>query len=723
MIFLTRSTLFLFITLCIINGLASSDSGLTWDEAYDKALSLVNQMSLEQKVGLTTGMGWEKTLCVGNTYASENPDFPSLCLQDSPMGIRFGNNVTAGVSGITAAASFDKTAIRQRGEYMGKEFRAKGVHYQLGPSIDIMRSPQSGRAWEGFGEDPWLSGVAGRETILGIQSQGVAATAKHYVGNNQETNRTTSSSNIDKRTLHELYLWPYARAVEAGLAAVMCGYNLADGEYACENSYILNTVLKGELGFRGPIMSDWGATHSTAKAANAGLDMTMPGDILMGDGLTFFGSNLTKAVNDGEVSEARITDMALRIAASYYKMKQDEDFPKTTINTFVRSAAPEILVQENHSELVREMGAAAVVLLRNEDEILPLSTHTHKKIALIGSNAGPIPQGLNGCPDQSCGKGHLAVGWGSGTADFPYLVTPFDGITARVGENIEIVHNFNDYDLEEVQSLAYEADIAIVFVMADAGEEYIIVEGNNDRKNLSLWNNGDNLIEAVAEVSENVIVVINSVGPVLMPWIDNENIKAIVWPGLAGQESGNSLADVLFGDVNPSGRLPYTIAKKQDDYPAHISSEAQIEYTEKLLLGYKYFDAKEISPLFEFGFGLSYTQFKYDRLKTVVNGKEDNTRVTTSISITNVGETDGAEIPQAYLSFPQYTNEPPKLLRGFEKVFLRAGEKKRVDFVFTKNDLSFWDEESEEWKLAKGEFAVYIGASSRDIRESSSFTI
>ncbi|KAG2227455.1 hypothetical protein INT45_007480 [Circinella minor] len=723
MTFLTRSTLFLFITLCIISGLASSDSELTWDEAYDKAFSLVNQMSLEQKVGLTTGVGWEKTLCVGNTYASENPDFPSLCLQDSPMGIRFGNNVTAGVSGITAAASFDKTAIRQRGEYMGKEFRAKGVHYQLGPSIDIMRSPQSGRAWEGFGEDPWLSGVAGRETILGIQSQGVAATAKHYIGNNQETNRTTSSSNIDKRTLHELYLWPYARAVEADLAAVMCGYNLADGEYACENSYILNTVLKGELGFRGVIMSDWGATHSTAKAANAGLDMTMPGDILMGDGLTFFGSNLTKAVNDGEVSEDRVTDMALRIAASYYKMKQDEDFPKTTINTFTRSAAPEILVQENHSELVREMGAAAVVLLRNEDEILPLSTHTPKKISLIGSNAGPIPQGLNGCPDQSCGKGHLAVGWGSGTADFPYLVTPFDGITARAGENIEIVHNFNDYDLEEVQSLAYEADVAIVFVMADAGEEYIIVEGNNDRKNLSLWNNGDNLIEAVAEVSENVIVVINSVGPVLMPWIDNENIKAIVWPGLAGQESGNSLADVLFGDVNPSGRLPYTIAKKQDDYPAHISSEAQIEYTEKLLLGYKYFDAKGISPLFEFGFGLSYTQFKYDRLKTVVNGKKDNTRVTTSISITNVGEIDGAEIPQAYLSFPQYTNEPPKLLRGFEKVYLQAGEKKTVDFVFTKNDLSFWDEESEEWKLAKGEFTVYIGASSRDIRGSSSFTI
>ncbi|KAI9491545.1 glycoside hydrolase superfamily [Zychaea mexicana] len=703
---------------------AASDNTLTWDDAYTKARSIVHRMSLEQKVGLATGMGWEKTLCVGNTYASTNPNFPSLCLQDSPLGIRFADNVTAGVSGITAAASFDKVAIRQRGEYMASEFKAKGVHFQLGPSVDIMRAPQSGRAWEGFGEDPWLSGVAGRETITGIQSQGVIATVKHYIGNSQETHRTTSSSNIDKRTLHEVWTWPYARAVEAGVGAIMCSYNLVDDTYACENDYILNTVLKNEMGFRGLVMSDWGATHSTVESANAGLDMTMPGDILMGDGFTYFGANLTKAVQDGQVSDDRVTDMALRITAAYYKMRQDEGYPDTTLNTFNRSEAPEVLVQGDHATFVREIGAAGVVLLRNQDNILPLKTSDLKKIALIGSHAGPIPQGLNGCPDQSCGRGHLAMGWGSGTADFPYLITPTDGITARAGGNLKLVHTYDDYDLDGARELAADADIAIVFAMADAGEEYIVVNGNNDRQNLSLWNNGDNLIQAVSEVNDNVIVVINAVGPVLMPWIDHENIKAVVWPGLAGQESGNSLADVLFGDVNPSGRLPYTIARNKDDYGAHISSDAELDYSEKLLVGYKWFDAKGIDPLFEFGYGLSYTNFEYSGLSARVTRKQGaGAQVIASITLSNTGDRDGAEIPQAYIAFPKSAGEPPKLLRGFQKVFLQAGEQKAIDFEFTEKELSVWDEESEMWKHSEGEFTVHIGASSRDIRASASFII
>ncbi|KAI9265146.1 glycoside hydrolase superfamily [Phascolomyces articulosus] len=729
MTFLTRSTFFFLILSSVFNALvissdgdSSGDGSLTWDQAYDKAKSIVSRMSLEQKVGLATGMGWEKTLCVGNTYASIDPDFPSLCLQDSPLGIRFADNVTAGVSGITAASSFDRSAIRQRGEYMGKEFRAKGVHFQLGPSIDIMRSPQSGRAWEGFGEDPWLAGVAGRETIIGIQSQGVIATVKHYIGNNQETNRTTSSSIIDKRTLHEVWLWPYARAVEAGVGAVMCGYNRFDGIYACENDYILNTVLKNELGFRGPVMSDWGATHSTIKAANAGLDMTMPGDILMGDGLTFFGPNLTKAVHEGKVSEERVTDMSLRIAASHFKMMQDKNYPKTTLNTFNRTDAPVVLVQDDHDRLVREMGSASVVLLRNEDEILPLG-NDFKKIAIIGSNAGPIPEGLQGCPDQSCGNGHLAMGWGSGTADFPYLVTPIDGIKARMEDEINVVHTFDDYDLDRAKDLASSADVSIVFAMADSGEEYIVVDGNNDRMNMSLWHNGDKLIEAVSEASDNVILVINSVGPVLMPWIENKSIKAIVWPGLAGQESGNALADILFGDVNPSGRLPYTIAKNAEDYPAHISTHSEVVYSEKLLVGYKYFDAKDIKPLFEFGYGLSYTKFEYDDISVVAERNGANTKVVTSITINNVGSVDGAEIPQAYITFPPSAGEPPKLLRGFEKVYIKAGDTKTVNFEFTDVDLSTWDEESEKWKLAEGQFTVHVGASSRDIRASIPFTI
>ncbi|KAI8149939.1 beta-glucosidase [Fennellomyces sp. T-0311] len=716
---LTQSALLLLGTAC---SFTLARDPLTWDKAYGKAKDVVDRMTLEQKVGLTTGIGWEKTLCVGNTYPSINPDFPSLCLQDSPIGVRFGDNVTAGVAGITAAASFDKVAIRQRGEYMGKEFRGKGIHMQLGPSVDIMRAPQSGRLWEGFGEDPYLSGVAAAETVIGVQDQNVIATVKHYIGNNQEVHRTTESSVIDKRALHEVWLWPYARAVEAGVGAVMCSYNKVDGTYACENDYTLNTVLKGEMNFKGLVMSDWGATHSTVKSVNSGLDMTMPGDILMGDGYTYFGPNLTQAVKNGEVSEARVTDMALRIAAAYFKMGQDKEFPATALDTFHRDKAPQVPVQDGHATLVRKMAAAGTVLLRNEESILPLKKKM-KKIAIIGSDAGPNAEGINSCEDRACNRGTLLMGWGSGTVDFPYVITPKEGIEARLEEDTEIVYTYNDWDTEAAAKLAADADIALVFANSNSGEEYLTVEDNNDRKNLTLWNNGDNLIQAVADANENTVVVIHSVGPVLMPWIENSNIKAIVWPGLPGQESGNSLADILFGDVNPSGRLPYTIAKRDSDYPAGISQASTIVYEEKLLVGYKWFDAHGIQPLFEFGFGLSYSQFEYGNLKVKVKGNTNDPRVIASITIRNIGDYDGAEIPQAYITFPETAGEPPKLLRGFEKVYLDKGDRKKVDFEFTKMDLSIWNEQSADWMVPRGDFMVHVGASSRDIRASASFAI
>lgn len=269
-------------------------SVLSWNEAYRKAASLVSQMSFDQKIAIVTGIGWAQGLCSGNTHTI--PHFPSLCLQDGPLGIRAANNVTSGVSGINAAASFDKKAIRARADYIGKEFRAKGVHVQLGPAMNMMRSPKSGRAWEGSGEDPYLAGVVAAESIQGVQNQGVTATAKHFILNEQELNRFTSSSVVDKRSLHEIYLWPFARSVEAGVGSVMCSYNKVNGTHACENDYLLNTVLKGELGFKGFVMSDWMATPSTVKAVNGGLDMTMPGDITLGSGDSYFGKNLSDAV-------------------------------------------------------------------------------------------------------------------------------------------------------------------------------------------------------------------------------------------------------------------------------------------------------------------------------------------------------------------------------------------------------------------------------------------
>ncbi|KAI9318058.1 glycoside hydrolase superfamily [Dichotomocladium elegans] len=707
---------------------AENGGVLSWEEAYTKASRLVGQMSLEQKVNITTGTKWRRTQCVGNTYAvTGGPEFPSLCLQDGPLGVRWGDNITAGVAGITAASSFDKKAIRDRGAYMGREFRGKGIHVQLGPSVDILRAPNAGRIWEAFGEDPYLQGVAGAETVIGIQSAGVIATAKHYILNNQETQRKNSTSNVDERTLHEIYLWPYARMIEAGVGSIMCSYNMIDSVWACENEYTLNTVLKGELGFKGFVQSDWGATHSTALAVNSGLDMTMPGDIIMGDNYTYFGPNLTAAVEHGDVPESRVTDMATRIVAAWYKLGQDKDYPPIAVDINNRTAAPEVLVAGDHAKYVRSMGAAAAVLLKNDDNTLPLSADSLKKIAIIGSDASDDPNGPNSCVSRGCSNGTLAMAWGSGTADFPYLITPYDGIRARLDSSVEIVSTFWDWDPAAAAELAKGSDVALVFSNADSGEEHIIVDGNvGDRNNLTLWHNGDALIEAVAEVHENVVVVIHSVGPVLMPWIEHPNVKAVLWAGIPGQETGNSLGDVLFGDVNPSGRLPYTIARNIEDYNVIVKNETvvSLEYTERLEVGYRHFNAKGITPLFEFGYGLSYTQFEYGEVTLNTNHKHKNgILATVTVQVRNVGEVHGAEIPQAYVTFPESAGEPPKQLRGFEKVYLKKGQSAKVSFEFTKTELSIWDTKRHAWVVPEGEFSVHVGASSRDLRGSVTFTL
>ncbi|KAL0097808.1 glycoside hydrolase family 3 protein [Phycomyces blakesleeanus] len=718
---LTSSALILLVACASASKSKSGVDLLTWDAAYVKANKLVSQMSLKQKVDVSTGVGWGVGACVGNTYPVTNPDFPALCLQDAPLGVRGVANTTSGVSGINAAASFDKKAIRERGEYMGKEFRGKGVHVQLGPAMNMMRNPKGGRGWESFGEDPFLSGVAASETILGIQSQGVTATAKHYIANDQEVNRNYASSNLDDRTLHEVYLWPFARSVEAGVGSVMCSYNKVNEVYACENDVTLNKVLKEELGFRGFVQSDWAGTHSTESTVK-GLDMTMPGDITFNSNDSYFGKNLTDAVEAGTVSEERVTDMTLRIVATWYKHRQDENYPEVSFDYFRPELTKFVDVQEDHHILVREMGGASTVLLRNKDNTLPLKSST-KSIALIGSDAGPNPWGFDSCVDQGCSNGTLAQGWGSGTAIYPYLITPLDGISSRAGKGVKVVSSLDDFDLTKAAETAKGADIAFVFSNADSGEEYIDVDGNiGDRKNMTLWHNGDNLITAVADANKNTVVVIHSVGAVLMPWINHPNIKAVVWPGLPGQESGNSLADVLFGDVNPSGRLPYTIAKEESDYPVPIDSDLEVDYTEKLEIGHRWFDQNNIEPLFEFGFGLSYTNFKYSGLSVKVSNKK-TLKVEASLSVRNTGGVDGAEVVQAYIEFPESANEPPKILRGFEKVSIKKNKTSKVSFEFTKTELSIWDVDSQTWVVPSGKFTLHIGASSRDIRQTATFVL
>lgn len=714
-----------------------------WKTAYEKARTAVAKLSLNEKVNLATGVQWRKGVCVGNTPAISSINFPGLCLQDGPLGIRYADKITAFPAGINAAATFNRTLIRQRGADMGAEFRGKGVHVALGPAMNVQRVPAGGRNWEAFGADPYLNGEASYETIIGIQSQGVQACAKHFINNEQEHYRESSSSNVDDRTEHEIYLLPFLRSVQANVASVMCSYNQLNGTWACENDKMLNGVLKGEFGFPGYVTSDWWATHSTT-SVNAGLDMTMPGDQTYESGTTYFGNNLVQAVNQGRVNQSRIDDIALRILAGWYLLKQDSGFPSVNFNSWnVNGAGAQHLdVQGNHKQTVRAIGAASTVLLKNVGNALPLKNP--KTLGIIGNGAGPGSKGMNGYEDRAGNDGVLGMGWGSGTVEYPYLITPLDGIKSRAGSGTTVSSSLSDTDLNAAASAATGKDYAIVFITSDGGEGYLTVEGHaGDRNDLKAWHNGDALVARVAEANTKTIVVVNSVGPIEMePWINNANIVAVVWSGLPGQEAGNALADVLFGDYNPSGRLPYTIAKSVNDYSAKVLSNSNtqvptISYSEGLFIDYRGFDRGTVEPRYEFGFGLSYTTFSYAGLQvsgsaggvtipsgpgTSLDPKLHEKTVTVTFQLTNNGTIAGHEIPQLYIGLPTSANAPPKSLKGFDSVYLTPGQTKTVTMQLSRFDLSIWDTGAQRWVVPSGSTSIQVGASSRDIRLRGSVT-
>ncbi|KIM33816.1 glycoside hydrolase family 3 protein [Serendipita vermifera MAFF 305830] len=720
---------------------SGSDANSKWDAAYAKANAALASYNLTEKVTLATGAGWQVGPCVGNIPAIPAQGFPGLCLQDSPLGVRLSTESSAFPAAINVAATFNRDLMYKRAVAMGQEFRGKGVNVALGPMMNMMRAPTGGRAWEGWGGDPFLAGAGSEETVKGIQSQGVQACAKHWLNNEQEHYRDTSSSNVDDRTQHEIYAAPFLKAIRAGVASVMCAYNRVSNTYSCSNSDLLNGLLKTDLGFRGYVQSDWWATHATTDAL-AGLDMTMPGNKVYGNAPdSYFGEELVAAVQNGTIPESRVNDMATRILAAFYLTNQDEGFPATNLYSwnFTDPRNQHVNVQGDHASIIRQIDGASTVLLKNKGS-LPLKKP--RTMAIIGSDAGPNPDGPNACADRGCNTGTLAMGWGSGTAEFPYLVDPLSAITTHASaDGTAITSSLSDSDLAAAASAASGKEVAIVFINSDSGEAYITVEGNaGDRNDLYAWHGGDALVQAVAAVNPNTIVVVHASGPVLMEaWIDHPNITAVLWPGLPGQESGNGLVDVLYGAVNPSGRLPYTIAKQRSDYPADVlytSSDAipQVDYTEGLYIDYRWFDKKNIAPRFEFGFGLSYTSFKYSALAVWPYALKGGPRASTDESlhqniatvtfiIKNNGPLDGTEIPQLYLKFPDSANSPPQVLRGFDSVFLRKGQTKVVSFDISRYDISVWDTNKQKWVIPSGKFGVSIGASSRDERLSSSLVL
>ncbi|KAF2837832.1 glycoside hydrolase family 3 protein [Patellaria atrata CBS 101060] len=610
-----------------------------WSESYAKAVRLVTNMTLAEKVNITAGTGIFMGRCVGNTGSAPRVRFPQLCLQDGPLGIRNTDHNTAFPAGITVGATWDKDLMYARGAALGEEFRGKGVNIALLPSVGPLgRKPRGGRNWEGFGSDPVLQGIAAMLTIQGTQEQGVIATIKHLIGNEQEMYRMYNpvqpaySANIDDRTLHELYLWPFAEGVRAGVGSVMCAYNAVNGSASSQNSYLTNKILKDELGFQGFYMTDWLAQISGVAAALAGLDMSMPGD----GSIPLFGNSywmydLSRAVLNGSVPVSRLNDMVTRIVAAWYQMGQDQDYPEPNFSTNTQDRegplypgaviSPRGVVNEfvdvkgSHAEVARAIARDAITLLKNEDNVLPLSTNTSLRV--YGSDAQANPDGINSCSDRGCNKGTLGQGWGSGTANYPYLDDPISAIRRRASS---VTYSSSD-TFPLIQDPVSENDVALVFINADSGENYITVEGNpGDRTTagLQVWHNGDELVKAAANAFDTVVVIVHTVGPILMEdWIELHSVKAVLFAHLPGQEAGDSLTDILFGDVSPSGHLPYSLVRREDDLPASTQlrgfaiGQPQDTYTEGLYIDYRYLLAQNITPRYAFGHGLSYTTFSF----------------------------------------------------------------------------------------------------------------
>lgn len=645
-----------------------------WEKSYQKATEMVQRMTLMDKVNVTTGTGWAQDMCVGNTAPANTAGFPALCLQDGPLGLRFTDNSSAFPAGVTVGATWNKDLMYKRGKAHGSEAKGKGINVILGPAMGPFgRMPAGGRNWEGFGPDPVLQGAAASQTIKGIQDAGVIATAKHFIANEQEHFRqpyewglpNSISSNIDDRTLHELYLWPFAESVRAGVGSVMCSYNMVNNSYACGNSKLMNGILKDELGFQGFVQSDWLAQRSGVASALAGLDVTMPGDGLRWkDGKSLFGPELTKAVLNKSVPVERINDMATRVVAAWYQLGQDNttdwpppppngtggpnfsswthdrigrihhdsDDPTTgVVNQFVK-------VQDDHNKIARQVAAEGTVLVKNENNTLPLSRkggtpappNKKYRVGIYGSDADINPHGLNVCPDRSCNDGTLASGWGSGAVEFPYLVSPKQALSASFSNKSVILTSTPTNEIPPRDApLAAVAkpenqDLCLVFAGSISGEGFESWDGiRGDRNDLHLDNDGDALINNIADSCAGpVVVVIHAVGPVVMEaWIEHSNIRAILLANLPGEESGNALADVLFGDVDASGRLPYTVGKTLEDYgpggqvlyyPNGVIP--QQDFNEGLLVDYRHFDANKIVPRYPFGYGLSYTAFEFSNL-------------------------------------------------------------------------------------------------------------
>jgi beta-glucosidase len=713
----------------------------TWDEAIAMAKAFVTQLSLEEKCNMTGGVAGP---CVGNVFPVPRLNFNGMCYQDSPSGVGDGVlHSTAFAAGIHIAATWDRDLFYQRGAAIGKEFQGKGVHFALGPMMNIDRNARHGRNWEGFGSDPYLSGENAYGYVIGLQDQGVVATAKHYICNEQETNRVSMTSDttngahpysayLDDKTIHEIYLWPFAASVAAGVGSIMCSYNQVNGTQACENNKTLNGLLKGELGFSGNVMSDWGATHSGAPSALGGLDIDMP------RGGNYLGYALLDAVKNGTVPESRVNDMAIRIMTPYYLLGQDQGYPSLDLD---RDATGDNYMNN------RQVASAGMILLKNTNNALPLNGPNDTYLYIYGAAAGQSDEGYRAASSAQHG-GALYQGGGSGYVNPTYGIDPLTALMMRGRDShlqIRYITNQNDYGAinGSFHDRGFNNAKCLVFISAFSSE-------GSDRRDLLPANNGSQLVQTVAANCPKTIVIVNSVSQLnLEPWVDLPNVVGVLWTGMPGSEYGPAIVDVLFGDYNPGGKLVFTLAKNDSDYGTDVDPGLNSTYAEGVFLDYRHFDQFNITPRYYFGYGLSYTtfsfvkldiskarndiystssQFQQRRMKSYSNFDSSSLydpAYVIKFTLTNTGKVNGSEVPQLYLGFPAEAEEPPKILRGFERVYLAAGESKEVALTLTQLDISYWNAVNQKWTVAPGDYTVWVSTSANnaDVKLQGSFHI
>ncbi len=664
----------------------------TDDEIKTKIDLLIKQLTLEEKASLCSGRDdW-------STQPIERLDIPWIWLSDGPHGLRrapatnkagYGDQLPATCfpTASALAATWDLDLLHKVGQAIGEECQALDVNILLGPGVNIKRSVLGGRNFEYFSEDPILSGELGAAFINGVQSQGIGTSLKHYVANNVETKRMYINSDIDNRTLHEIYLTPFEIAVKKAQPwTLMACYNRVQGVYGTQSPYLLKDILKNEWGFEGIVISDWFAVVDRVEGIKSGLHIEMPGVAKVNDKL------IVEAVNNGSLHIEVLDQIVKEILNTILKAKSLEK-NNSQFN------------EDEHHQFARKVAAESITLLKNKRNILPITEDKYKRIAVIGEFAvTPRFQG-NGSSEVKPTK----------------LDNILDILNSEYGENYKIFYsqgytlsNDDDYSLiEEAKQLAADSDIALIF----AGLPLHYESEGIDRTHIDMPSAHNKLISEISSQQKNTVVVLTNGSAVKMPWVNE--VSGILETWLGGQAGAGGTADVLFGNVNPSGKLAETFPMRLEDTPAYMNfpgEEGEVLYGERIFVGYRYYDKKQIDPLFPFGYGLSYTTFHYSDLNVSNKNITDVEGLTVTLKVKNIGKVKGKEIVQLYVSDKQSKLiRPEKELKKFAKIELEPGEEKEISFTLNDRDFSYFDSHRNMWIAESGEFDIMIGSSSRNI--------